>query len=188
MAIDLRAVLDRLAPAPSGAGTGRAATDETHRLVLVHPEYDGFVTLEVRAACDLADVRVIPDDALDRYVTAHHVVGPLRSGQRRPVDLELHVVAVPGGRVSGALHVVDASDGSDAAPSVRLTIGTDRRLDCVLAGAVDGPWNDPAEFEDAVDSLVHGRVGARKLAQVVQSAGRSRRGLVARLWRRGAHG
>jgi hypothetical protein len=183
MAIDLPTVLERLAPAPTGAGVGRATTDETHRLVLVHPEYDGFVTLEVRALTDLADVRVLPGETLDRYVTAHHVVGPLRAGQRRPVDLELHVVAVAGGRVSGALRVVDATDGSDVAPPVRLTIGTDRRLDCVLAGAVDGPWSAPSDFEDAVDSLVHGRVGARKLAQLVERTAGSRRGIIARLRR-----
>ncbi|MCW2955977.1 MAG: hypothetical protein JWO69_846 [Thermoleophilia bacterium] len=119
------------------------------------------------ARIDLDDVQVEVDATLQRLVTAHHQVGPLRRGQERPVDLELHPGTIPGAGVSGMLRVV-GTDGMDVAPPVRLTLATDPRLDCTLAGAVDGPW-PPAEFDVAVGELLAGTGGPRRLARRVDA-------------------
>ncbi|MCB0878293.1 MAG: hypothetical protein KDC46_04850 [Thermoleophilia bacterium] len=148
---------------PDAEGQGRATTDERHRLVLVHPEYDGFVSLTVRARADVDGVFVVPEPALDAIVTSHHRTGPLLRGQELPIDLELHPGNVARRGSDGMLRLVDAS-GEDVAPPVRLTVATDSSLDCVLAGAVDGPWDDDQQFEAAVEELLSGRGSARRMA------------------------
>lgn len=136
-------------------GTDRARLDERHRVALLHPEYDGFIVLHVTALADLDDVRIRPDDTLDRIFTAHHLIGPLRRGQTRSVDLELHPLAIGDRRVSGLIHVVDGSDAA-ICPSLRCTLATDRALTCTLAGSVDGPWDDPDEFEQVTREFLDG--------------------------------
>jgi hypothetical protein len=152
---------------PDAVGDARASTDETHRLALVHPQYDGFVTLAVTARADLDGVFVLPDPELADVVTSHHRTGPLARGQVLPIDLELHPGRVAAPATSGELHLVDAS-GEDVAPPVRLTIATDPALDCVLAGAVDGPFTNVDSFELAVGELQVGIGSARALARRVE--------------------
>ncbi len=149
---------------PDATGTRRATTDETHRLALVHPQYDGFITLEVQARTDLDGVFVLPDPVLDRVVTSHHRTGPIAREQVLPIDLELHPGNVHEHGTTGLLRLVDAS-GEDVCEPVRLTLGADPTLSCVLAGAVDGPFAATEEFAAAVDDLLAGRVSARKLAR-----------------------
>jgi hypothetical protein len=164
-AATLRAVLDLRWP--GATGPARASTDETHRLVLTHPEYDGFVTLELSARADLDGVFVVPDPQLDPVVTSHHRTGPLQRGQVLPIDLELHPGNVRGRGADGRLRLVDAS-GEDVAPGVRLTVATDPTLDCVLAGAVDGPLDPPA-LEQVIDELLAGLGDPRRLARRVEA-------------------
>jgi hypothetical protein len=159
-AATLRAMLDERWP--DAEGERRASTDETHRLVLVHPEYDGFISLHVTSRADLDGVFVLPDESLAGVVTAHHRTGPLWRGQVLPIDLELHPGNVREPATSGLLELVDSST-EPIAPPVRLTLATDGSFDCTLAGAVDGPWDDPAEFEQAVDDLLAGRGRAKRL-------------------------
>lgn len=162
-AATLRAELDLRWPDATGAR--RAATDEQHRIVLLHSQYDGFVTLELRARADMGGVFVLPDAALASVVTSHHRTGPVARGQRLPIDLELHPGNVAKPASDGLLRLVD-TDGADVAPAVRLTIATDDSLDCVLAGRVDGPF-DPEALELAVSELLAGRADARRLARRV---------------------
>lgn len=150
--------------APPRSGQQRVSIDETHRVALVHPEYDGFITMELQAQCDLADVRVVVGPELDAVLTAHHKTGPLMMGQARPVDLELHPGSIEAPATSGLVRIVDEL-GVDAAPALRVTLATDRSLECQLAGAIDGPWEDPAEFERAAADLCAGHGGARALAR-----------------------
>jgi len=145
----------------------RALTDETHRLALVHPEYDGFLTLEITARTDLGQVRIVPDHTLAGCITAQHALGSLGRGQVRPVDLELHPGAIPELGVSGWIHLCD-DEGDDLAPPMRLSLATDPSLDCVLAGAKDGPWDDPSELDTVVDELLAGRP-ARRLARRIET-------------------
>jgi len=162
-----RALASRLASAvtpPPPTGAARATTDESHRLALVHPAYDGFITLELRAQTDLADLRVVVGAALDRVLTAHHRTGAIAAGQVRPVDLELHPGSIERPTTSGVLHIVD-EHGDDAAPPVRITLASDRTFACQLAGALDGPWSDEADFEQAVEDLRAGRGDARRLSR-----------------------
>lgn len=153
---------------PGAIGDARATTDESHRLVLLHPQFDGFVSLEVTARADLSGVFVVPDRALARVVTAHHRTGPLERGQQLPIDLELHPGAVASPATSGVLELVDA-DRVPVAPPVRLTLATDTSLDCVLAGAVDGPFPDVDSFELAVAELIAARGAARRLARRIEA-------------------
>jgi hypothetical protein len=180
----LRARLDERWP--DAVGARRASTDETHRLVLLHPEYDGFVSLHVTARADLDGVFVVPDPDLVDIVTSHHRTGPLARGQELPIDLELHPGKVREPASSGLLELVDAS-GDPVAPPVRLTLATDPALDCVLAGTVDGPFGDDAAFAQAVDELRAGRGSARRLAQRVEALhdGREDPGWSRLPWRRG---
>lgn len=173
---------------PDAEGVGRATTDESHRLVLCHPEYDGFVSLEVRFRADVDDVRVEPDEVLDRIVTAHHRTGAMARGQVLPIDLELHPGNVGRPASTGLLRLVDAS-GERLAPDVRLTIATDESLHSCLAGAVDGPFAEPDAFIAAAGDLVNGRETARGLARRIEAMqegrpdpGRTRRRLP---WRPG---
>jgi hypothetical protein len=152
---------------PDAVDAGRACTDEQHRLVLLHSQYDGFVTLEVTARTDLEGVFVLPDEQLASVVTAHHRTGPVARGQQLPIDLELHPGNVQRGGIDGELRLVD-TDGADVAPAVRMTVATDDTLDCVLAGLADGPF-EPADFERAVSELLAGRGDARRLARRVTS-------------------
>lgn len=162
----LRAELD--ARWPDATGTRRATTDETHRLAIVHPEYDGFITLHVTARADLDGVFVVPDATLDSVLTAHHRVGPLARGQELPIDLELHPGNAAHEPRDGTLRLVDAG-GTTIAPPVRITLATDDSLDCVLAGAVDGPFPTPHAFEQAIDDLLEGRGDPRRLARRVDA-------------------
>ncbi len=162
----LRAELD--ARWPDATGRRRATTDETHRLALLHSEYDGFLTLEVTARCDLDGAFVVPSQELGSVITSHHRIGPLARGQVLPVDLELHPGNVREPATSGVLSLVDAS-GEMIAPDVRVTLATDDALDCVLAGAVDGPFGDPGAFAAAVEDLVAGRGTPRRLAQRIEA-------------------
>lgn len=170
---------------PGATGSGRAATDETHRLALLHPDYDGFLSLEVTARAELDGVFVVPEAALSRVVTAHHRTGPLARGQRLPIDLELHPGNVPPRGTTGLLELVDAS-GAALAPPVRLTLATDPTLECELAGAVDGPFPDQATFEAAVLDLLEARETTRHLARRVRAlaAGAADPGVRRRWWRR----
>jgi hypothetical protein len=170
---------------PGAVGAARASTDETHRLALVHPQYDGFVTLAVTARTDLDGVFVVADPELVDSITSHHRTGPIARGQVLPIDLELHPGAVRDPATSGELRLVDAS-GDDVAPPVRVTLATDATLDCVLAGADDGPFDDPAAFELAIAELRSGVGSARSLARRVRAleAGRVDPGWGRRLpWR-----
>lgn len=182
-AATLRAELD--ARWPDAVGATRATTDETHRLALLHPEYDGFLTLQVTARADVDGVFVVPSQELADVITSHHRIGPLERGQELPIDLELHpgLVREPG--MSGTIRLVDAS-GETIAPDVRLTLATDDALDCVLAGAVDGPFTDTGSFEDAVADLLAGRGTARRLARRVDALldGRDDPGWSRLPWRR----
>ena len=165
-AATLRAVLDERWPDASGAG--RASTDEAHRLVLLNDQYDGFVSLHVTARADLDGVFVVPDADLAAVVTAHHRTGPLARGQELSIDLELHPGKVREPATSGLLELVDTA-GEPIATPVRLTLATDPSLDCVLAGAVDGPFGDADAFERAVDDLRAGRGRPRRLAQRIDA-------------------
>ena len=171
---------------PDAEGAARASTDETHRLVLLHPEYDGFVSLHVTARADLDGVFVVPDPDLVDVVTAHHRTGPLARGQQLPIDLELHPGKVREPASSGLLELVDA-EGEPVAPPVRLTLATDPALDCVLAGAVDGPFEDAGTFEQAVADLRERRGQARRLAARVEALadGKADPGWSRLPWRRG---
>lgn len=171
---------------PGAVGRGRAVTDETHRLALLHPGYDGFLSLEVTARADIDGVFVLPDRPLDRVVTAHHRTGPLARGQQLPIDLELHPGNVASPATSGLLDLVD-SEGDPVAPTVRLTLATDPSLGCELAGAVDGPFPAADGFEQAVRELVEGRGSARRLARriCVLQAGGPDPGWSRLPWRRG---
>ncbi len=153
---------------PDAVGDRRATTDERHRLVLVHPQYDGFVTLTVHARADLDAVFVLPDRELDRIVTSHHRTGPLERGQQLPIDLELHPGNVARHGTDGVLRLVDSS-GEDVAPPVRLTVATDPGLDCVLAGADDGPFESPEALAAVVDELLDGRGSASRLERRVEA-------------------
>jgi hypothetical protein len=182
-AATLRAELD--ARWPDATDARRATTDETHRLALVHPEYDGFITLHVTARADLDGVFVVPDTQLEPAVTAHHRTGPLARGQVLPIDLELHPGRISPRGLDGHVRFVDAS-GSVIAPSMRLTLASDAALDCVLAGAVDGPFESMETLERAVDELLAGRGTARRLAQRIdtQAAGGEDPGWSRLPWRR----
>ncbi len=165
-AATLRAELDQRWP--DAAGASRAATDETHRLALLHPEYDGFLTLHVTARADLDGVFVVPSPELANVVTSHHRIGPLERGQELPIDLELHPGNVHTPATSGTISLVDAG-GEPVAPDVQLTLATNASLNCVLAGVVDGPFADAATFEQAVTDLIAGRGGPRRLAQRIEA-------------------
>ena len=162
----LRAELD--ARWPDATDTARATTDETHRLALLHPEYDGFLTLHVTARANLDGVFVVPSPELANVVTSHHRIGPLERGQELPIDLELHPGHVREPATSGTIALVDAS-GESIAPDARLTLATDAALDCVLAGAIDGPFEDVDAFEGAVTDLLAGRGGPRRLAHRIEA-------------------
>ncbi|MCW2950164.1 MAG: hypothetical protein JWN41_1177 [Thermoleophilia bacterium] len=181
----LESALERHTSQPARHGTARATTDETHRVALLHPEYDGFITVELRAQCDLDDLRIELDADLDRVLTAHHKTGPIGAGQLRPVDLELHPGSIAAPATSGTARVVDGR-GEAAAPPIRITLATDRTLDCQLAGAVDGPWADPELFEQAAADLCAGRGSARRLARRIErvSAGATDPGWSPLPWRR----
>lgn len=153
---------------PHAEGSRRASVDERHRLVLLHPEFDGFVTLEVTARTDLDGVFILPSPELARVVTSHHRTGPLARGQLLPIDIELHPGNIGRPASDGTLRLVDV-DGVDVADPVRLTLSTDRTLDCVLAGRDDGPFADTASFEAAVDDLLSGAGQARRLAARVEA-------------------
>ncbi len=125
--------------APAPRGEHRAVADERHRLALFHPRYDGFLTLTIRARCDLDDIRLVPDASLARVVTAHHRIGLLARGQERPIDLELHPGAVPRSGSHGEIAVVDA-EGIPVCPAVVFTLAVTERTDCLVAGELEGPW------------------------------------------------
>jgi len=182
-AATLREMLD--ARWPYADGNRRAATDETHRLVLLHPLYDGFVTLEVTARCDLETVVVEADEDLASIVTPHHRTGWLRRGQVLPIDLELHPRSVRPPASTGLVHLRDANGDAIASP-VRITLASDFTLDCTLAGAVEGPFPTPAAFEQAVADLREGRGGPRALARRIAAleAGRTDPGWSRLPWRR----
>ena len=179
----LRAELD--ARWPDAAGTHRADVDETHRLVLLHPLYDGFISLEVTARTDLDGVFVVPDATLAPIITSHHRTGPLARGQVLPIDLELHPGKIQSPASSGLLELRDASNEL-VAPPVRITLATDFALDCVLAGAVDGPFAAPQLLDQAVEELQGGRNRVRRLAQRIEAleSGRPDPGWRRRPWRR----
>jgi len=162
----LRAVLDERFE--GAVDDRRAEPDELHRLVLVHPEYDGFVTLHVTARADVDGVFVLPSPELASIVTSHHRVGPLARGQVLPIDLELHPGHVAAPASSGLLSLVDAG-GDAVSVDVRLTIATDAALECTLAGEVDGPFDDADAFRLAVDDLRAGRGSARRLATRIEA-------------------
>lgn len=165
-AATLRAELDQRWPDATDAS--RATTDETHRLALLHPEYDGFLTLHVTARTDLDGVFVVPSPELANVVTSHHRIGPLDRGQELPIDLELHPGHVRAPATNGTITLVDAS-GERIAPEFRLTLATDRSLACVLAGAIDGPFPDVDAFRTAVADLLAGRGGPRRLAYRIEA-------------------
>ncbi len=165
-AATLRAELD--GRWPDAEGVRRATTDETHRLALLHPEYDGFLTLHVTAHADVDGVFVLPSPELASVVTSHHRTGPLERGQVLPIDLELHPGNVRQPVSSGTISLVDAS-GEPVAADVRFTFATDAALDCVLAGAVDGPFGSVDAFEEAVGELADRRGGARRLARRLEA-------------------
>lgn len=165
-AATLRAELDLRWP--DAEGTRRASVDERHRLVLLHPRFDGFVSLEVTARCDLDGVFVLPSEALARVVTSHHRTGPLARGQRLPIDIELHPGNVERPASDGTLRLVDV-EGEDVVDPVRLTLATDRSLDCVLAGRDEGPFADAASFDAAVEELLAGIGSARRLSARVEA-------------------
>ena len=167
----LEAALARHATAPLLSGERRASTDESHRVALMHPLYDGFITVELVAHCDLTDLRLVASPELDHVVTPHHKVGAIGAGQRRPVDVELHPGAIPALGVSGWLRVVDEA-GQDAAPPMRLTLATHGSLDCVLAGHEEGPWAAPETLDGIVDELLAGRGGAKRLAARIDAVAR----------------
>lgn len=158
---------------PDAVAAGRASTDETHRLALVHPEYDGFITLEITARTDLDGVFIVPDAVLEPIITAHHRTGPLERGQVLPVDLELHPGRIGTPAATGTIQIVDTS-GEAVAPSVRLTLATHHGVECVLAGSCDGPFADRQRFESTIDELVAGRVGPRALARRIERLARPR--------------
>ena len=166
--LELEASGDGFATYRVPLGSDRAITDERHRVALVHPEYDGFLTLSVRACVDLYHVRVVPDEALADCITPQHAIAPLGRGQTRPIDLELHPGAIVAQLTSGVLRIVDEHD-ADVAPAVRITLGTDASLDCVLAGTCDGPWQDPAALEQAVADVVDGRGSVKRLAKRIEA-------------------
>jgi hypothetical protein len=172
---------------PEATGAARASTDETHRVVLCHPEYDGFVSLAIELRADVDDVGIEPDAVLDAVVTAHHRTGPMYRGQELPVDLELHPGNAARTGTTGLLRIVDGA-GVDIAPNVRLTIATDESLDCVLAGEVDGPFEEPGALDAALEQLADGRSPARDLARRTELVreGRPDPGPAGRLrwWRR----
>ena len=180
----LRAILDERWP--NAAGANRATTDETHRVVLLHPEYDGFVSLHVTARADLDGVFVVPDPELVDIVTSHHRTGPVARGQELPIDLELHPGKVREPASSGLVELVDAS-GEPVAPPVRLTLAADPSLDCVLAGAIDGPFADADELDRVVEELRAGRGSTKRLAQRIDALhdGRDDPGWSRLPWRRG---
>jgi hypothetical protein len=151
---------------PEPAGSDRARLDERHRVALLHPEYDGFLVLHVTALGDLDDVRIRPDDQLARVFTPHHVIGPLRRGQVRSVDLEIHPKALGEnpGRVTGLLHIVDGNDAA-ICPALRMTLGTDRSLECTLAGRIDGPWSDGDQFDAIAREFIDGAGDAQSFAR-----------------------
>jgi hypothetical protein len=153
---------------PDATGDRRAGTDESHRLVLCHPEYDGFVTLLVTARTDLDGVLLLPEPALDRVMTAHHRTARLQRGEQLPIDLELHPGNVEHPASDGTIRIVDP-DGEDVAAPVRLTVATHRSLECVLAGACDGPL-EPAELQAAADQLRAGATNVRALARRIDRA------------------
>ena len=179
----LRAVLDERFT--DAVDDHRASTDEAHRLVLLHPEYDGFVTLHVTARADVDGVFVLPSAELAGVVTSHHRVGPLMRGQVLPIDLELHPGRIASPATSGVLSLVDAS-GEPVAPDVRITLATDPSLDCVLAGTIDGPFDRAETFEEAVDELRAGRGSAKRLARRIEALadGREDPGWSRMPWRR----
>ncbi len=183
-AATLRAELDLRWP--DATGSQRADVDERHRLVLLHPEYDGFVTLEVTARTDLDGVFVLPSTELHGVLTSHHRTGPLLRGQQLPIDLELHPGRIPPSGLTGVLQLVDVG-GTTIAPDVRVTLATDRVLECVLAGEVDGPFPTTDAFEQAVADLLAGRAGPRTLARRIEALadGGTDPGVSRLPWRRG---
>jgi hypothetical protein len=126
------------------------------------------LSIPLTARADFDGVFVVPDEQLVDIVTSHHRTGPLARGQELPIDLELHPGKVREPASSGVLELVDAR-GEAVAPPVRLTLATDTSLTCTLAGAQDGPFDEPAAFEQAVEELRAGRGSARRLAQRVEA-------------------
>lgn len=154
---------------PERMGSDRARLDERHRVALLHPEYDGFLVLHVTALADLDDVRIRPDAELARVFTAHHLVGPLRRGQVRSIDLEIHPKAIGDERrVSGLLHVVDGEDAAICA-AMRCTLATDRTLECTLAGRIDGPWTDGDEFDAIAREFADGQGDPRSFVRRIDA-------------------
>jgi len=159
---------------PGAEGQHRAITDETHRLVLLHPLYDGFVSLEVTARCDLDGVFVVPDVDLVDIITSHHRTGPVERGQTLPIDLELHPRNVRSPASTGLLELVDAS-GDPIATPVRITLATSFKVECELAGGDEGTFGEPAVFEQHARALVDGRTSPTRLARGIRRVQAGRR-------------
>ena len=103
-----------------------------------------------------------------------------------PIDLELHPGLVRAPASHGLVAIVDGT-GAALAPPVRVTIATDRSLDCVLAGQIDGPFDQADEFERVVAELRAGRGSAKRLARRVEALveGGTDPGWSRMPWRRG---
>lgn len=158
----------------TASGIDRITLDESHRVALLHPQYDGFIVIHAAAQTDIADLRFVIDEELANVITPQHAIGPLFRGQVRPIDLELHPGAIPLDQaITGLIHIVD-DRGVACSPAMRLTLAVDATLDCVLAGSIDGPWVNSSEFERAAKELVDGVGDAKAFARRISALERGR--------------
>ena len=145
--------------------------DETHRVAVVNPRWDGFLVASFVALHDIVQLRIVPDHALASSITVHTLNAPLRRGQIRPVDLELHPGTLPRRGVTG---FVEAYDGLTRLPSkaLRVTLFPSRAVTCSVAGEIEGPL--PAhKLERAVARIRSGWYPAARLASQIERAERT---------------
>lgn len=149
------------------------AFDETHSVAVVHPRWDGFLVTEFVALADVTDLRFAVSESLAETVTPHYHAAPLRRGQVRPVDLELHPGTIPWRGVSGTITACDGDEPIAGQP-LRMTIFASRSATCSTAGAVAGPLRR-GTLERTVKLTRQGLFPATALAARIERAERSRK-------------
>ena len=150
------------------AAAGRCWFDETHRVAVVNPRWDGFLVASYLAPCDIEQLRIVCDESLASSVTAHLLNSNMRRGQVRPIDLELHPGTLPRRGVTGGITAYDGLTKLDGTP-LRLTLFPSRAVTCSVAGNIEGPL--PAERLDRVVARIRaGWYPAAKLSAQIDRA------------------
>ncbi|MBC7643920.1 MAG: hypothetical protein H7123_02260 [Thermoleophilia bacterium] len=149
---------------------GHCWFDETHRVAVVNPRWDGFLVASFIALQDIVQLRIVPDEALTSSITVHTLNAPLRRGQIRPVDLELHPGTLPRRGVTG---YIEAFDGLTRVASVplRVTLFPSRSVTCSVAGVLEGPL-PMHKLERAVARIRGGWYPAARLSSQIERAER----------------